>query len=204
MTYTYVKADDIHHDNVMKWKHFPRHWPFVRGIHRSPVNSPHKGQRRGALMFSSICVWINGWVNNREAGDLSCHRAHYDVIVMDARFVVIDDTKLVSGRLLEFSNWHFWSYVEIYSLPSLILTCLILSYLKYIISVSIRGMLVSATMGSFRQRDTLKVALKRGSSKHGNTWRAWTGSIWLATMYLGYNGLKYCNKYVLIKFCSNN
>ena len=58
------------HDDVIKWKHFPRYWPFVRGIHQSPVNSLHKGQWRGALMFSFICVWINGWVNNREAGDL--------------------------------------------------------------------------------------------------------------------------------------
>ena len=65
-----------------KWKHFPRNWPFVRGIHRSPVNSPHKGQWRGALMFSLICVWINGWVNNLEAGDLRRHRGHYDVNVM--------------------------------------------------------------------------------------------------------------------------
>ena len=47
-----------------------------------PVNSPHKGQWRGALMFSLICVWIDGWVNNREAGDLSRHRGHYDVNVM--------------------------------------------------------------------------------------------------------------------------
>ena len=47
------------HDDVIKWKHFPRHWPFVRGIHRSPVNSPRKGQWRGALVFSLICVWIN-------------------------------------------------------------------------------------------------------------------------------------------------
>ena len=31
-----------HHDDVIKWKHFPRYWPFVRGIHREPVNSPHK------------------------------------------------------------------------------------------------------------------------------------------------------------------
>ena len=53
----------------LKWKHFPRYWPFVWGIHRSPVNSPHKGQWRGSLMFSLICVWINRWVNNREAGD---------------------------------------------------------------------------------------------------------------------------------------
>ena len=55
---------------------------IVRGIHRWPVNSPHKGQWHGRLMFSLICVWINGWVNNREAGDLRCYRAHYDVIVM--------------------------------------------------------------------------------------------------------------------------
>ena len=43
------------HDDVINWKHFPRYWPFVRRIHRSPVNSPHKGQWRGALMFSLIC-----------------------------------------------------------------------------------------------------------------------------------------------------
>ena len=47
-----------------------------------PVSSPHKVQWRGALMFSLICVWINDWVNNREAGDLRCHRGHYDVNVM--------------------------------------------------------------------------------------------------------------------------
>ena len=35
---------------------FPRYWLFVRGIHRSPVNSPHKCQWRGALMFSLICL----------------------------------------------------------------------------------------------------------------------------------------------------
>ena len=53
------------------------------GIHRSPVNSSHKGQRRGALMFSLICAGIHAWVNNREAGDLRRHRAHYDIIVMN-------------------------------------------------------------------------------------------------------------------------
>ena len=73
----------LHHDHVIKWKRFLRFWSFVRGIHRSPVNSPHKGQWVGALMFSLICGWINGWVNNREVGDLRRHRAHYDVTVMD-------------------------------------------------------------------------------------------------------------------------
>ena len=69
-------------DDAIKWKHFPRYWPFVRGIHWWPVNAPHKGQWRRALMFSLICAWINGWVNNREAGDPGRHRAYYDVTVM--------------------------------------------------------------------------------------------------------------------------
>ena len=70
------------HDDVTKWKRYPRYWPFVRGIHRSPLNSRHKGQWRGALMFTLICARINGSFNNREAGDLRRHCAHYDVIVM--------------------------------------------------------------------------------------------------------------------------
>ena len=79
------------HDDVIKWKHFPRYWPFLRGIHRSPVNSPHEGQWRGALMFSLICAQINSWVNNGEAGDLRRHRAHYDVTVMVQHFVQVQD-----------------------------------------------------------------------------------------------------------------
>ena len=71
------------HGDVIKWKHIPRYWLFVRRIHWSPVNSPHKGQWRGNLMFSLICTRINGWVNNGEAGDLRRNRAHYDVTVME-------------------------------------------------------------------------------------------------------------------------
>ena len=75
--YTHICNDD-----VIKWKHFPRYWPFVRGFHRSPVNFPHNGQWRGALTFSLICAWIDRWANNGDAGDLRRYRAHYDVIVM--------------------------------------------------------------------------------------------------------------------------
>ena len=60
------------HDGVIKWKHFP-----------------HKGQWHGALMFSLICAWINGWANNREAGDLRRHRVNYDVIVMEYRQICL-------------------------------------------------------------------------------------------------------------------
>ena len=93
------------YDVVIKWRQFPRYWPFVRGIHRSPVNSPHKGQWRGALMLSLICVWLNGWINNREAGDLTPSRSlwrqckglilHYEVITCTwKRF-----TALIYGHL---------------------------------------------------------------------------------------------------------
>ena len=86
------------HDDVIKWKQFPRSWLFVRGIHWSPVNSPHKDQWRGALVFSLICVWINDWVNNREAGDLRRHRGHYDIIVMGIGQV----TELIIGQSVDF------------------------------------------------------------------------------------------------------
>ena len=86
-------VDLIAHDDVIKWKHFPRYWPFVRGIPRSPVNSPHKGQWRGALMFTLICARINGWVNNCKAGDLRGNHAHYDVIVMHRVSVVTGDVE---------------------------------------------------------------------------------------------------------------
>ena len=65
-----------------KWKHFPRYWPFVRGIHRSRGEFPAQRPVTRALMFSLICARINGWVNSREAGDLRRHRPHYDVTVM--------------------------------------------------------------------------------------------------------------------------
>ena len=88
----YVKSV-LYHDDVIKWKHFPRYWPFVRGIHRSPVNSPHKGQWRGAYMISLICARINAWVNNCGAGDLRRIRPHYDVtlmhIIMDNRLIFL-------------------------------------------------------------------------------------------------------------------
>ena len=52
---------DLLHNDVIKWKYFPRYWPFVRGIHRSPVNSPHKGQWRGALiLFFDLLVFCAG------------------------------------------------------------------------------------------------------------------------------------------------
>ena len=97
------KTFDSWHDDIIKFKHFPRYWPFVWGIHRSQVNSPHKGQWRIALIFSFICAWINGWVNNHEAGDLKCHLAHYDVIVMKciSKYHLWNRSHFVQGGIIE-------------------------------------------------------------------------------------------------------
>ena len=70
------------HDDVIKWKHFPRNWPFVRGIHQSRWIPLTKASDAELWCFSLIYVWINGWVNNREAGDLRRYRVHCDVSVM--------------------------------------------------------------------------------------------------------------------------
>ena len=115
-------------------KHFPRYWPFVWGIHRSPVNSPHKGQWREAWMFSLICAWINGWVNNGEAGDLRRYRAHYVVIAMkyykavcifhriffiDHTVVIICDDIAYSNARRRGINWHdiTWVWPRISRVP---------------------------------------------------------------------------------------
>ena len=62
----------------------------VRAIHQSPVDSPHQGQWRRALIFSLIYAWTNGWANNRDTGDLRRYCAHYDVTVM--QFIIVIDT----------------------------------------------------------------------------------------------------------------
>ena len=67
------------------WNLFRVTGSFVRGIHRSSVNFLHKEQWRGALTFLRSAPWINGRVNNGEPGDLSCHHANYDVVVMRGR-----------------------------------------------------------------------------------------------------------------------
>ena len=68
------------------WRHqmgtFSALLAFCAGNSPVPVNSPHKGQWLGALMFPLICAWVHGCANNREADDSRCHSAHYDVTVM--------------------------------------------------------------------------------------------------------------------------
>ena len=65
MAITTICVHSCAHDDVIKRKHFLRYWPFVWGIRRSPVNSPHKGQWRGALIFSLNWAWTNEWMGKQ-------------------------------------------------------------------------------------------------------------------------------------------
>ena len=69
------------HDDVIKWKHFPRNWPLC-GEFTGPGEFPSQRPVTRSLMFTLICVWINGCVNNLEAGDLRRYCTHYGVTVM--------------------------------------------------------------------------------------------------------------------------
>ena len=48
---------DQHHEDIMTWRCSPHHWAFLSQIHRSPMDSPHKGASNVELpndFFSQI------------------------------------------------------------------------------------------------------------------------------------------------------
>ena len=78
-----VSVSDMHHGTYVLWCMTGSVTnDFLWSRWHVTGELPAKCQWRGALMFSMICAWINGWVNKREAGDLRCYRAHYDVTVI--------------------------------------------------------------------------------------------------------------------------
>ena len=101
------------------WRHQME--TFVREIHRSPVNFPHKGQWRGALMFSLIYAWINDWVNNREAGDLRRQHGHYDVIVMNI-LQYMDKLRWRFHEMCRILNWTTIWNLSVISIGSFVAT----------------------------------------------------------------------------------
>ena len=106
------------------------------------LNSPHKGQWRGAWMFSLISVLINGWVNNREAGDQRRYHAHYDVIVMlfcgEIGITYKFHTLLIGNYNPVKIDWfifevlyvHIWWYIKIIEQSKLFLSSILLVYEK--------------------------------------------------------------------------
>ena len=91
------------------WRHqmetFPRYWPFVRGIHRSLVDSLHKGQWHGTLSFTLICSSTNGWANSGDSGDFRRHPGHYDITVMRNQEIAV---RAHEQHFLADYSWGSW------------------------------------------------------------------------------------------------
>ena len=67
----------ITEDNVISWGHIAS--PHDDGYRWIPHT---KASNTELWWFFCSCVWINDWVNNREAGESRRHRGHYDVTVL--------------------------------------------------------------------------------------------------------------------------
>ena len=110
------------HDDVIKWKHFPRYWPFVRGIFRRPVDSPHKVQWRRVLMFS-LMIFIFEAHRPRDACRVPCRRTFRCAILLAERASVTElPMKTKPNR--NFFSGHFMFKDCMKKSPSLIIKCL--------------------------------------------------------------------------------
>ena len=79
------------------WRHQMETFSASRALcaGNSPVTGEFPAQRLVTRSFDVFfCVWINSWINNREAGDLRRYRAHYDVIAMlrKIRGIICDES----------------------------------------------------------------------------------------------------------------
>ena len=133
ITNVYAKYSSARDAGATWWRHqmetFSALLVLCAGNSPVPENSPHKGQWRGALMFSLICTWINDWVNNREAGDLRRHRGHYDVNVMETKpFPVQANVKYAIDGLVQVCSISIVNALEILHFcanPSIYLLCFV-------------------------------------------------------------------------------
>ena len=101
------------YDDVIKWKYYPRYWPFVRGI-----PPPPQWQWCGALMFSLISAWTNGWANNRDDGDLRRHRPHYDVTLMYEELSTAIETMKKPKKIMSNLWWSLYLLMALQCFPN--------------------------------------------------------------------------------------
>ena len=94
------------HDDVIKWKYFPRCWPFVKGIHRSPMDSPHKDQWDAELWWF---LWSAPEQLNKQSSRWwfeTHNRAHYNLTLMAVCVFALFDGVMTWKRFL-----HYWPFV---------------------------------------------------------------------------------------------
>ena len=87
----------LNRDDVIKWKHQSRYWPFVTG------GFPFQRPVTGDLMFSLICAGTNVCASNRDAGDLRHRCSHFDFTVM------ISLGNVFNKKFSTSDVWKFWT-----------------------------------------------------------------------------------------------
>ena len=118
-----ITAPWIHHGDVIKWKHFLPLLASCEGIHRAPVDSPHGGQWRRALMFCLICA-----INKRRSKQ--SRRRWFETPSRSWWRHCIDLRKInmsVWSKRNAFSKGHLWSQLN-YSLRACSISCILKMY----------------------------------------------------------------------------
>ena len=98
--------------DVMTWQRSPHWWPFVKGIHQSPVSSPYKGPMMQNFEFSLLLVWTDYWANSQVAGDLTAIIRHtltfFILIKFPSCYWELSTWQLTMQPVMKIlSKWHF-------------------------------------------------------------------------------------------------
>ena len=137
----------------------------------------HKGQWSGALMSSLICASINGWVNNRGAGDFRRYRAHHDVTVMQypttitywlwgiAMTQLMHDNKQYEDKMLDYH----YNDVTMSAMASQI-TSLKIVYSTVYLGAGQRKRQSSASLAFVREFDQWIPAQRYSNAKNVSMW----------------------------------
>ena len=86
--YFIIVDSNVPFTNISWWRHQMDTFSVLLAlcVGNSPVTGEFPSQRPVTQSSDVFCAWINGSVNNCEAGDLRCLCAHYHVIVMSGLF----------------------------------------------------------------------------------------------------------------------
>ena len=100
----YLKTEKVSSQRIIWWRHqmetFSVLLPTCVGNSTVPGEFPTQRPVMRSFDVFFICVWINSWVNNREASDLRVYRAHYDVTVMPENIIIDRRRKLYFNSLI--------------------------------------------------------------------------------------------------------
>ena len=115
--YIYIVANLAGTFFISWWRHQMKTFSALLALcaGHSPVTGEFPSQR-GALMFSLSYTWTNGWVNNRNAGDLMHHSAHYDVTVMYQSNVTEHQKIELDITVSSHERHDTWNYLQLVSL----------------------------------------------------------------------------------------